>query len=581
MDKVSGTFKLVFGFIVGFFFLFSATGFASENDGAGWVYKTMDLEVTYLPETKKILVEGRAILKLEDEISFGPTLALNLNGTLGLRQEIMNFTKVSAGQEAEVVINVSPNDDSHEHANATKLANIRFQDAFQNGEEIEVRFSFESVGEAFQFKISEANSVASYEAGWYPLPISGPNQTENRLKRTIGITKFNLPAGVHSFSNGKLIEQSEDENRVVEVWQITTPLARSFALGPYQYERFNINGSEIAVYLLPDSNRPDWTRGKVIPVSEMLEGLSRSIEILEVAYGPFPFESFGVVEVPNSLVNWWGSLEEGFMIGTSGSLSNNKINILETISHEVAHVWWGAWVEAEGPGAYLGNEALANFSARYFFEKYFGAELSNHLFRYGTFGTPPIFNYSAKGYFQQFRDGKDAPLSGLVSGSGNNYNLASAKGGLMYDMLRRRIGDDEVFFGVFKALVKKFGRKTLSLADIREGFVLAAPEEAKLERFFAQWLDGTGAPRLEATWTEVNDNQVEITITQTHGGTPFNLFLDVDVYFDGKATRQTIEVDGLVTRIAMEKTGKVDDVVLDPDHVLLIWNPDYGPFPEG
>lgn len=579
MNKISGTIKLVFGFIVGFSSLLSATGFASENDGAGWAYKTMDLEVTYSSENKKILVEGTATLILEAESSFGPTLALNLNATLNLRTQIVEYTKVSGGQGSDVDINVSPNDASHKNANATKLANIRYREAFKDGDEITITFAFESVGEGFQFKVSDQNMVmASYEAGWYPVPISGPNESKPRLKRAVGTMTFKMPAGVHAFTNGKLIRQTAGEKGVVEVWQLTKPMARSFAIGPYTYERFDLGGKEVAVYLLSDEARPVWTRGKVISSPELLDGLKSSIDILEGAYGPFPYESFGIVEISNDLVNWWGSLEEGFMTATSGSLSSGKIGVLGTTSHEIAHAWWGALVETEGPGAYLGTESLANFSTRYFFEKYMGVELSNHLFRYGG-GGPIDFNYSVKGYFQQFRDGKDAPLSGLASGSGNNYNLASAKGGLMYDMLRRRIGDDDLFFGVFKDLVKEFGGKTLTLDDIRAAFVSTAPPGAKLERFFAQWLDGTGAPRLEATWQEISDTQMELTITQTHGGEPFNLFLDVDIYLNGLATRKSIEVDGRVTKIVLEKEGQVDDVVLDPDHVLLIWTSDYGPFP--
>lgn len=575
-------FQIISVFVFGFLMLSQTNSLAAEadNSGTGWVYTNLDMDVTFLPDEKQIRVTGTATLRLEKAASFGPTLALNMNATLGLRAEIMRFTGVSAGEGADIAINVSPNDDSHKNANETNLANIRFQKPFKRGDEIEISFSYESVGEAFQFKISTNMAVASYEAGWYPIPISGPNQTKSPLKRAVGTTKFNLPAGVHAFSNGKLTRQTEDVNGIVEVWQLTTPLARSFALGPYHYERFDLNGKEIGVYLLPDSARPVWTRGKVIPASEMLDGLSSSIEILENAYGPFPFESFGIVEIPNSLVNWWGSLEEGFMIGTSGSLSSGKLGVLDNISHEVSHAWWGALVETEGPGAYLGGESMANFSTRYFFEKYIGLELSNHLFRYGMYGTPSDFNYSAEGYFQQWRDGKDAPLSGLVSGSANNYNLASAKGGLIYDMLRRRIGNDDLFFGVFKGLVIEFGGRTLTLDDIRNAFIAAVPAEAKLERFFEQWLDGTGAPRLEARWSNFGDNQIEIIIDQTQGGNPFNLFLELDVYFDGAPVRKTLEVDALETRLVMEKEGEVGAIVIDPDHSLLIWTPDYGPFPD-
>ncbi len=552
---------------------------ADPENGTGWVYETLDMDITFHPEDKKITVEGKATLRLEEETSFGPTLALNLNSTVDLRKKIMAFTALEGGKNSKAVLNVSPLDQSHKNANATSLGEIRYPARFKKGDEVTVTFALESIDQAFQFKVSETNAVASYEAAWYPVPVSGPNETESRLRRAGGEMRFHLPEGLHAFSNGRLISQEDNGAGVTEVWATAAPRARSFVIGPFQVERFAIEGKDFAVYLLPDNNRPDWTRGKVIPAAEMLDGLTSAIRILQDAYGPFPFESFGVVEVPNTLVNWWGALEDGFMIGTSGSLSSSKIGILDNISHEVSHAWWGAKVEAKGPGAYLLSESLANFSTRYFFEKYVGRELATHLFRFGTEGGPLDFNYSAYGYFNLMRNGVDSPLSGVVSGNSDTYNLASAKGGLFYNLLRNRIGDDAVFFGTLRAFEDKFQDTEATLGDLREAFIEALPERREeLENFMARWLDGVGAPKLEAEARSTEDGHVEVTIRQVQKAEPFQMILDLDLFIDGVPVRHTVEVEGRETRVILDLAGQVEGLVLDPAHKLLIWTPDYGPY---
>jgi aminopeptidase N len=172
------------------------------------------------------------------------------------------------------------------------------------------------------------------------------------------------------------------------------------------------------------------------------------------------------------------------------------------------------------------------------------------------------------------------PLSQLGSG-GWQHNLSDAKGHWVFHMLRGRVGD-ELFFATMRGLIASFAHKAMSLDDVRAAFVKAAPKEADVERFLAQWLDRPGAPILDVAWSDASESgrhQAEVHIRQAQKGEPYHLRLDVAVDADAGEKLHTVELSAEETRVTLDAKGPPTGVRLNPQHRLLIWTPEYGDRP--
>lgn len=139
-------------------------------------------------------------------------------------------------------------------------------------------------------------------------------------------------------------------------------------------------------------------------------------------------------------------------------------------------------------------------------------------------------------------------------------------------MLRQQIGDD-LFFATLRGLLQTFAHRSMRLADVRAAFLAAAPG-ADLETFFAQWLDRPGAPGLELSWSTTPDG-VDLQISQPPPGPPYSLTLEVAVDTPGGRVVHPVAVNDRTTSVALAADGEVRGVLLDPDHRVLMWRPEY------
>jgi hypothetical protein len=181
--------------------------------------------------------------------------------------------------------------------------------------------------------------------------------------------------------------------------------------------------------------------------------------------------------------------------------------------------------------------------------------------------------------------GIDHPLATLgeseLSG-GQTHNLADSKGMWVYHMLRREVGD-EIFFATLRGLIRTYSGRQMSLDDIRNAFIAAAPE-AGLEKFFAMWLDRKGAPRIEVAHAELDGGRQEVALRQTQQSAPFDLDIEAELVFaDGSTRRERISLTGRDTNAIVETAQSISGITLDPDHNLLLWRPGYeaGPMVDG
>ncbi len=532
----------------------------ATNAGTGWVLERLDLDITVGDEGESVAVSGTAWLKLEAATSLGPTLAVNN------RETVFEFREVRARGYADAAVDRTT---PHEHAAHARLAALRVNEPLSAGDRLVIDFGMDRIGEAPQAVFGGGIALTSWVEAWYPVPIvAGEDPIAAEKLNVPGTTTLRLPTRWSSVTNGARTERTESADGSVETWTTEAPVARSWVAGPFRagYEIFG--DREIGVHLLSP---------KAESASNQAKTLAAALAAMEERFGPYPYPSYAIVELPEESVDWYASSEQGFIMARSSAFDVDGGNV-PLFAHEAAHGWWGNLVSTTGPGASLCSESLAQYGAVVAIESIEGQRAATEFLEYSREG------YSgwqcAVGYFGIIREGGDKPLSELAQDHWD-HNLSDSKGHWFYHMLRRRVGD-EVFFSTLRGFTRDFESREISLGDVRAAFVKARPDDASLEAFLSQWLDRTGAPVIDLDWWAIDRGAaVEVVLTQRQAGEPYALDVEVEIVTrDGQRLRELVAVGNRETRVEFETPGRAIDVTLDPDVRLLLWRPRYGPVPK-
>jgi hypothetical protein len=531
---------------------------ADPDRGAGWTMTRLDLDVRLERDKPSLFVHGTMTLRLDLETSPGPTLWLNTVAPG------MQWSSLSGEKVARVDYGTA-----ERLSDCTQFAAVRLQSEAREGQEILLEFTLEKVGDSGQLVTRPDIALASWIEAWYPVALIGPENADPFSAKWIsipGTTSFDLPGDWIAMTDGRLLHRERRGDRAIEAWDLgNTPVARSFAAGPFTSSERTLDGRSIRILLSHDH---------VMSADDLAELIAASMAAQEARLGPFPFAGYGVVEVPDGLQGWGAASQQTFIMAKSENFDYEHGN-LPLFAHEMGHGWWGNTVGTKGPGSKMAGEALAQFGVLISLEALEGTEAMVKFLEFSRSGYNVM--QCARGYFSMIEQGTDCPLATLGDSdlSGNlTHNLADSKGMWVYHMLRRRIGDD-IFFSTLGDLIDSYAGSEMSLDDIRDAFIDAAPDHG-LDRFFAQWLDRPGAPRFDISWTTEANGQAEIVLRQAQDREPFELDLDLElVLAEGTTQRERVRVLGHETTIDCAVPGEITEINLDPARDHLIWHPTY------
>ncbi len=282
-------------------------------------------------------------------------------------------------------------------------------------------------------------------------------------------------------------------------------------------------------------------------------GTCDMVRFLEGIAGPYPFpdERYGQMEI-----KWGGAMEHQ----TSTSMGNSRINdpasFAQVVVHELAHQWFGDLVSPATWNDIWLNEGFARYCEALWVEHLEGREAyMAYMHAIGHDRHPDLFT-------------GDDPLT---APSPVLQILVYNKGAWVLHMLRDELGD-ALFFDVLRAWTSEPAVTEGSAAS--DDFVALASRVAgrDLADWFDPWLTTSVAPDLAWSWRSVPASdggaRIHLEVTQQQDP-PFELTVPVALVADGERWPASVRLQGTVTRVVLDVPLPVDDVLLDPDRMVI------------
>jgi aminopeptidase N len=148
------------------------------------------------------------------------------------------------------------------------------------------------------------------------------------------------------------------------------------------------------------------------------------------------------------------------------------------------------------------------------------------------------------------------------------------KGAMIFHMLRWEIGD-KAFLATLKGALSQYANQGISTADFNK--VAEAQSQQQLTPFFAQWVDGTGAPQFTNKYAvyRLGNNKGFRTIGEiTQDLDLFRMPVELRVETDGKTETQKVDVVGTDSQYVVDTFGRPRRISIDPQNWLLKATPD-------
>jgi len=233
-------------------------------------------------------------LVLEAERSSGPRVAVSAQGSP------QRFLSIEGPAGATFDL-----DDDDPAVRIAHFARVRLAQQARRGDGVELRVEWESDGgSTSQSAVHRRAALASWVTVWHPLAAYDPNEPVSLSAKMSapGPTTFRLPSGWSSVSNGKLDRRDASEQGTVETWTVDPPVARSFAAGPHRRAIRQAGARTIGVYTL--TVPPEKAERQARTMADALRAQ-------EAVFGPYPYPTYGIVEVPEPLGDFYASSEQG------------------------------------------------------------------------------------------------------------------------------------------------------------------------------------------------------------------------------------------------------------------------------
>ena len=280
-----------------------------------------------------------------------------------------------------------------------------------------------------------------------------------------------------------------------------------------------------------------------------------------------------------------------FMSGTFGQPESTRINLVELPDDSVSAAWAPEIAAIAGSRIAARNEQrlLSNTLAK----QWWGSEISPATMN-DAWITNGMSRYAELMYLEDSA-GKTAFESAVtdISAGALAYDteplttigrldpfspqfqsMTLEKGAMVFHMLRWELGDD-VFIKFLRGLLSQYTDKSVHSSNVQT--VAEAQSQLQLAPFFAQWLDGTGAPSFTNKFTvfRLGDNKGFRTVGSVDQDLDlFRMPVELRIETDGKTEIRRLDVSGTESHYSVETFGRPRRINIDPQNWLLKSTPD-------
>ncbi len=288
------------------------------------------------------------------------------------------------------------------------------------------------------------------------------------------------------------------------------------------------------------------------------ETAGKEFEFFTDTFGGAETGRLNVVELPDDTLPAVWAPE---LAAISGSRTQDKSGI-RLLANTIAHQWWGSEVSP----ATLSDAWITNGMSRYA-ELMFVEDESGR-----TALKSAILDVSAGALAYD-----TTPLSSvgrLNPFSPQFQSMTLEKGAMVFHMLRWELGD-AMFKKVLQGALSQYTDKSMRSSDFEK--VAEAVSQQQLTPFFAQWVDGTGAPQFVKKYAvyRLGNNKGFRTIGEIQQDLDlFRMPVELRVETDGRTETKKIDVVGSDSQFVIDTFGRPRRIAIDPDGWLLKSSPD-------
>jgi len=366
--------------------------------------------------------------------------------------------------------------------------------------------------------------------------------------------------------------------RIAYTFRVDRPeAAGTFVVGSLQLYAVQAEGLNISVYAAPSDGGTAETYGDTV---------ARAVGVFSDQFGTLPRPNLAIAQILDGTLPSYAAPGLLLVSRRQWSAAPNA----RVISNLVAAQWWGEQVlPASASDAWL-SDGLSRYSEALYVEQTAGKEGLNR--ELDDFATGSLMYEDAAPIAEAAR---------LIPFAPNYTSVVVNKGAMVYHMLREQMGDD-AFFALLRDFYKQFAGKAASLEEFEKmaedradklqaqappgTFTLgnAAPSGAatpaaeasggpvNLRPFFAQWINSTGVPEFNTTYTIYRTKsgfRVDGKVKQNLDF--FRMPVEMEILTEGNPEFKTVEVSGTDSSFGFEVFGrpKPNGVILDPHNAIL------------
>lgn len=292
--------------------------------------------------------------------------------------------------------------------------------------------------------------------------------------------------------------------------------------------------------------------------NELAQTATKEQEFFTDKFGAPESARLNVVEVPDDAPPpVWGPEVAGIMGSRVGDKSGIRL-----LANIIARQWWGSEVSPKT----LNDAWITNGMARYgelmYLEEVNGkpamkAALQDVAAGALAYDTTPLSSSSRRNPF-----------------SPEFQSQTLEKGAMIFHMLRWEIGDN-AFLATLKGTLSQFTDQGIRTADLEK--VAEAQSQQQLTPFFAQWVDGTGAPTFTNKYAvyRLGNNKGFRTIGEIDQDLDlFRMPVELRVETEGKTETKKVDVVGTQSQYVVDTFGRPRRIAIDPQDWVLKSSPD-------